>query len=85
MQIMLNTPGLVLLGALLMFAVMLVALGAILHCENIWQTLLMLVLVLPLTWIAGALICSQQTTSSCGNPNVRGKGRGAGLPADRPS
>ena len=70
MQIMLNTPGLVLLGALLMFAVMLVVLGAILHCENIWQTLLMLVLVLPQALIAGALIFSLQEISACENPNV---------------
>ena len=70
MQITLNTPELVLLGALLMFAAMLVVLVSLVRCEKIWQLLLMWVAVLPLAWIAGALIFSQQTTSSCENPNV---------------
>ena len=70
MQIALNTPRLVILGLLLSFAVFLVLLGMLLHVENKWLQLTMLVSVLPLLWIAGALIFSQQEISTYKSPNV---------------
>lgn len=57
-----------------MFAVALVLLGLLSRCENIWQLLLGLASLLPVAWIAGALIFSQQTTSCDVNPNVKVSG-----------
>lgn len=60
MQLELNPLGIAPLGLVLMFQVMLVVLGALLHGENIWQKLLLLVSVTPIAVIAYVLIFSLQ-------------------------
>ena len=70
MQTTLHSQELVILGVLLIFEVLILLFVLLCRHEKIWQLLLGSVLMLPLIWIAGALIFYQKDTSSHQTPTV---------------